>query len=426
MNGFSATILVEAARADGKRAENLVLDFVTKMEREEKSPGYIAGMVKGVRSWLRFNDFELKRRIKIRNPNATPSIEDERIPTQDELKTILIYASERAKTSIAFIAFAGLRPQTLGNEPGTDGLRLKDLPEMTIEGKSVKIAKIPTLVVARATLSKGKHKYFTFLPREGCEYVTAYLEKRIARGEELTPDSPVIAVAVGYEQIGKNQRKKGSRFIITRNITREIREAIRPRFHWRPYVMRAYFDSQMLLAENHGKMSPAYRTFFMGHKGDIEARYTTHKGCLPDHLIEDMRKSFGKCEEYLSTTLTKAVVDLEKAKIESLLAFAKLQGLPEEKINSIREALKKFEHPTADKVIEMLSGSANLSVEFAIRRPEDEKSTVQKLSNNGKPYQSKIIGEKELVSCTEDGWEIVKELSNRKFLIKKPNHVSTS
>ena len=298
LNGFSARAFAEAAKADGKKIENLVLDFVTKMEREEKSPGYIAGMVKAVRSWLRFNDFELKRRIKIRNPNATPSIEDERIPTQDELKTILIYASERAKTSIAFIAFAGLRPQTLGNEPGTDGLRLKDLPEMTIEGKSVKIAKIPTLVVARATLSKGKHKYFTFLPREGCEYVTAYLEKRIARGEELTPDSPVIAVAVGYEQIGKNQRKKGSRFIITRNITREIREAIRPRFHWRPYVMRAYFDSQMLLAENHGKMSPAYRTFFMGHKGDIEARYTTHKGCLPDHIIEDMRKSFEKCEEY--------------------------------------------------------------------------------------------------------------------------------
>jgi hypothetical protein len=236
----------------------------------------------------------------------------------------------------------------------------------------------------------------------------------------------VIAVAVGYEQIGKNQRKKGSRFIITRNITREIREAIRPRFHWRPYVMRAYFDSQMLLAENHGKMSPVYRTFFMGHKGDIEARYTTHKGCLPDHLIEDMRKSFGKCEEYLCTTPIKAVVDLERAKIESLLAFAKLQGFQEEKIDSIREAVMSSDNPTADKVIEMLSGSANLSAKFTIRRPEDEKSTVQKLGNNGKPYQSKIIGEKELVSYTEDGWEIVRELSNKRFLVKKPNHVPIS
>jgi len=238
--------LVAVAENDRKRVEDLVLDFVTKMERERKSPGYIAGVIKAVHSWLRYNDFEMKRTVKIRNPDATPSIEDERIPTQEELRTIFVYASERAKTSIAFMAFAGLRPQTLGNESGTDGLRLRDLPEMTIEGERVRFNEIPARVVVRASLSKGKHKYFTFLPGEGCEYLAAYLEKRIAKGEELTPDSPAIAVATGYERMGKSQRNRESKFITTRNVTREIREAIRPRFRWRPYVMRAYFDSQML------------------------------------------------------------------------------------------------------------------------------------------------------------------------------------
>lgn len=52
---------------------------------------------------------------------------------------------------------------------------------------------------------------------------------------------------------------------------------------------------------------------------------------------------------------------------------------------------------------------------------EIKKLTIPQLDNNGKPYQSKIIGEKELVPYVEDGWEIVRELNNGKFLIKKPN-----
>jgi hypothetical protein len=89
--------------------------------------------------------------------------------------------------------------------------------------------------------------------------------------------------------------------VTTKTITWENRRAMRPRFKWRPYVLRAYFDTQLMVAENHGRISHAYRQFFMGHKGDMEARYTTNKGRLPDDVIEDMRRSFASCEEYLST-----------------------------------------------------------------------------------------------------------------------------
>jgi hypothetical protein len=42
--------------------------------------------------------------------------------------------------------------------------------------------------------------------------------------------------------------------------------------------------------------------------------------------------------------------------------------------------------------------------------------------NHEKPYQSKIIGESELVTHIEGGWEIVRELSNERFLVKRSNH----
>jgi hypothetical protein len=40
----------------------------------------------------------------------------------------------------------------------------------------------------------------------------------------------------------------------------------------------------------------------MGHKGDIEARYTTNKGRLPEEFIEDMRETYRKSLEYLETS----------------------------------------------------------------------------------------------------------------------------
>lgn len=37
----------------------------------------------------------------------------------------------------------------------------------------------------------------------------------------------------------------------------------------------------------------------MGHKGSIEARYTTNKSILPKALLDEMRESFKRSEEFL-------------------------------------------------------------------------------------------------------------------------------
>jgi len=42
-----------------------------------------------------------------------------------------------------------------------------------------------------------------------------------------------------------------------------------------------------------------FRVFFMGHKGSMEARYTTNKGVLPEVLVSEMRQAFGCSEEHL-------------------------------------------------------------------------------------------------------------------------------
>lgn len=203
----------------------------------------------------------------------------------------------------------------MGNADASDGLKLGDVSELVIseDGKKqdVFFENVPVMIVVRAALSKTRNKYVTFLPKEGCEYVLVYLRKRIAQGEILHADSPVIALKKGYEHKGNFKRRsqhhkdhQNHKLLTTPRITAEIRETQWSITSVRPYVLRAYFDTQLLLAESNGKMTHAYRQFFMGHKGDIEARYTTNKGRLNDEMVADMRRAFLQSREFLCTDQT--------------------------------------------------------------------------------------------------------------------------
>ncbi|MEM3028508.1 MAG: site-specific integrase, partial [Candidatus Bathyarchaeia archaeon] len=280
--GRDAKGLVAWAREDLSGFQDALEDLVARLEAEGKAPGTIAGLLKAVRSWLRYNDIVLTRKIKISNSTATPTIENEQVPSQEELSRILRVSPPRVRVCEALMAFADLRPESIGNHDGSDGLMIKDLPELKIENGIVVFTKIPTMVVVRPSLSKARHKYFTFLSSEGCTYLKEYLEERITKGEELKPESPLIV----------HERRKAAvkKFVQTRKITHFIRQCMRRAgVYKRPYVLRAYAETQLIIAESKGKISHPYLQFIAGHKGDIEARYSTNKGILPPDMIEDMR-----------------------------------------------------------------------------------------------------------------------------------------
>ncbi len=289
--------IIELAMKDLVTATNLLQDHITWMEERNHSPGYIRSTITALKSWLMHFDIEIRRKLKIANADSTPTLENERVPDGTELSEIFSRAALREAVSISLMAKAGLRPEVLGNHNGTDGLMMKDLPDIVIQQGVAKCLYSPVRIIVRKTLSKAKHQYFTYLTSLGAKRLLAYLNDRLAKGEALTAESAVISPDHEYKTYrGNNAVKK---FLPTRRICREIRETFRPRFQWRPYVLRAYFDTQLLIAESRGKVAHDFRTFFMGHKGTIESKYTTNKGVLPVALVNEMREAFKRSEEFL-------------------------------------------------------------------------------------------------------------------------------
>jgi len=374
-----------------KEIANMLMDTVSLLESQGKAGSFIAGIVKSVKSWLSFNGISIKQKIKVRGVDSTPSLKDEKIPSQEELKRIFLSGDKKSRVASSLMAFSGIRPEVLGNYNGSDGLKVMDFPELEIKDSEVTFTKVPTMIIIRPELSKTRKRYFTFLGPEGCQYLKDYLEERMRKGEVLKPESPIIT------PVREKDRSKREH-IRTINIGDMIRKAIRKSgMNQRPYVLRAYFDTQLMMAESKGLILRDFRQFFMGHTGDIEHRYTLNKGKLPESTIEEMRNSYQKSLKFLETEnkgiseseMDKAIKDLKT----SMLVLA---GFSEEEIEK-------------EKLLE-------LSNEDLIKKIDEKR-----IKHLNKGNTQKVVSMRELKQYIEQGWEFVANINSEEAIIKLPS-----
>jgi hypothetical protein len=152
--------------------------------------------------------------------------------------------------------------------------------------------------------------------------------------------------------------------------------------------------------------------FFLGHTID-KLGYDKS----PRYDEEWFKREYMKVEPYLNL-ISNPHGDLDKRMdklkqevlLEAVRGFAKALGIDPMKIRMEKKRELKRE-PTSDEEVQFLQEEVKRL--RATRRDE---------VNNSKPYLGKIIGEDELAQYVEEGWDIVKELSNGRFLLRKPNH----
>jgi integrase len=391
-------ILLKARRQTEIR--DLLNRFVEMEAEKKRATWYIHSSVIAVKSWLRFNDRPLRLPVELPANSVSARREDERVPTVEELRSVLLAAKPHERAVVVLMAHAGLRPGAIGSYLGDDGLRLKDLPdlhylgdgcrspkpELHLKGRAI-FEKVPSGIRVRSGSSKGGHQYLTFMGEEASGYIAHYLEQRTAQGEELAPDSSVA-----------HPRYLGKSFVRSLNISARVRRLFKsvglvdaagrtPR----PYVLRQYFLNRCLEAQSRTGIPDRFVEFWAGHRGDVTAQYyTTGLPHLPESLVEEMRGAYRKCEPFLSTVPTETGRSRENA--DSYRLILTLAGYDE-------EAIKKIDLADTAAVLKAV-----------------EKSP--KVSAPATPKQQ-LVAESELEKCLAEGWRAVMPVNGSKFVVER-------
>jgi hypothetical protein len=379
--------LIQEKKKSPQKFDNFVLDLVSSYLKQGFKPTYVRNNLITLKSWLAHFGLKIDKKIKL----PTEDYKEETIPTLEQLSTLLHHCDLRTRVAAVLMAHSGLRPEAIGSYDGSDGLKLSDLPELKLdpEKKTAEFTKVPTMLIVRRTLSKGRHQYFTFLSAEGCEYLREYLVWRMNDEKEvLSANSPVIRNFLAYER--KHE------FLRTVKLGNTIRRAMRSAgFTWRPYVLRSFFDTQLMLAESKGKILRDYRVFFMGHKGDIEHRYSLNRGKLPQNIVEDLRNAYSRASEFLETS-RKTKTTEEEIKIQVRKALLLDAGFNEEEISKM-----------------------NLSEMTSEEMQNAVKSKLFGLLNHNGSKQ-KIVSAPELDSALQQGYEFVSVLPDSRIVVRLP------
>lgn len=308
--------LIQLAKNDADTYADKHIEYVRKLEKEGKSGSGIAVYLQSVVSFLEFNRINGKVKVKIGNKHIRPVKDNEQVPTNEQLATVLRQARTKTGLMISLMAFSGVRPEVIGNFDGTDGLKISDLLDLKIDNGKVEITKMPLRIRVRTSLSKNSREYYTFLSKEGCVYLKEYLEQR----KDLKSDSPLIVPA----QISDRS------FLATDYVSRFIKDAIvKSGFNWRPYILRRYFVTQLALAESKGLITHSWRQFISGHKGDMQSVYedmTAH--------IEELRQAYEGSTKYLGThNYEVSREEIDREVVKGMLKYFGNQG--EDEINKI-------------------------------------------------------------------------------------------
>jgi hypothetical protein len=175
----------------------------------------------------------------------------------------------------------------------------------------------------------------------------------------------------------------------------------------RPYVLRKYFDTQLLQAESKTGLKRDYRVFWMGHIGDMEHEYTLNHGILSEAVIEDMRSQYARASKFLETE-ERGMKEEDVAKITS---------------NTMRETAimileTAYGMKLTDKEREELMALDVNDLQDKLREIFRDKKA--EILNNGNKH--KTIPERELETYLNKGWELVQIYpKGDKAVIKLPS-----
>lgn len=403
--GLSLQAATEMARKDPDQLRDLLIRDAAKMKREGKLDSYIGKYSEGLKSYLKFRHIAFDGYPRL-SPIRGESLRSERVPTPEELGKVLDLLSTRGRVISLLMAHTGIRPGVIGNYGAEGGLTLADLPELKLNDLS--FPESPFVIRVPATLSKTRVAYVTFGSAQLESALLAYLGERRRGGEKLGPTSPVVAVGKtrGVAHLLRQGAKFDKGFLTTAGVVGELRDALQSCLpegvSWRPYVLRSYCSTRLLMAEGAGKITRDLRESILGHDLGVSGRYTLGKAWGPD-MLKDARRSFKRAEPFLNTVqvATGEDVFIEMRKGLLLGLGYTLDDLKPLDLAEMDD--RKFQELVTTKRSELFGGAVATPQALAPAR------RVQK-----------VIDESEVDPYLEQGWTVATTLGGGKRVVLNP------
>ena len=412
-NRLTPARLVDLAKNRPEELRDLLIAYAGHLHERGKLDSYLAKTLKGVRDWLLFNNVDFRQFPKLRRAYQAESLARERVPTQEQLRLILGALSPRGRVCALLMAHSGLRPGALGNDGGTDGLTLGDFPELRTSGGRLRF-ELPEghtafLIQVPSRLSKTAQGYVTFGTPEAADAILSYLGDRKAVGEKMTPTTPLLALS----SLGARNTvtKDAGSFVTTKSVVYELRKALRSvcpeGVRWRPYVLRSYCSTQLLI----GRMDHDTREAILGHDLGVSGRYNLRKR-LADHVVEAMRTEY---ERAMAALLTARGVEERRSTDDFVRLLLRSLGLPED--TDVSAMSEKERAELADQ----------LGKRLAARTGDGAKGQPASLVplETGVPTRApvqRIVTLDEVPALLDQGWSAVMPLDSARFIVQAPNN----
>jgi len=296
-------------------------------------------------------------------------VEEDRIPTKKELRSLLNYADLTDRVITLFAASSGVREATLA------GLKVGDVDFESYKDVAV--------VRVKPEVAKGKTGYVTFITPEAKTVLQQYLDLRKRRGEKLDDNRPLLV-----SQRTKQHFTPGAIRVRWNRLLKRAAKTERKRTYYvlHFHTLRKFFRTNLELAG----VSKAFTERLLGHKPYLDEAYFKPQ-------IDMLAMQYRKAIPYL--TIVEQAAEYEELRKRQLIDTARLLGFTEEKLRMLQEVLARAKN--MDQAIE-----------------EFRKLQEDPQNNNHSKYKV-VHGDDALLGYLHAGWELVKELNHDKYLLKK-------
>lgn len=293
-----------------------IIDFRIHLEEEGKAPMSVQHYTSCIRRFYEFNNILFKGKFFTNGTTAQPLEKNEKeLITPQKLREILEISNTLERAMFMVQYQSGLAANEICH------LKVKDVADVTEEGKVVKLRVKDGIVKLKLMRAKTKVKFTTFIGRDSVELLEKWIELRqrgkILYNSKAASDRARIRSGNDYLFVGYTRKEREWGPILPMTYAKYMRRRVRE-LGWitddnlkaqgqmnvyRPHALRMSFSDRM---KHDAKIGWDIVEHMLGHKfGRTDSAYVK----FTDEMLE---KAYREGEPYISLTPIESIVTDER------------------------------------------------------------------------------------------------------------------